>query len=128
MNMLHHISFPVSNLELSIKFYDAVMAVLGYRCVFKSKTFVGYGIESGKDKFSIVHKTQEIIMPVPGFHLAFSAQNRKSVDDFFAAAINNGGKGNGNAGLRPEYGPHYYAAFVIDPDGYYLEAVINVAI
>ena len=63
----------------------------------------------------------------PGFHLAFAAPSRAAVDEFHKAALLNGGKDNGAAGLRPDYGDEYYAAFVIDPDGYPIEAVINGA-
>ena len=52
----------------------------------------------------------------------FSAPTRKSVDEFHAAALAAGGRDNGGPGLRADYGPNYYAAFVIDPDGYRLEA------
>ena len=56
-------------------------------------------------------------------HLAFSAADRKSVDAFHAAALRAGGADNGAPGVRENYGPHYYAAFVHDPDGNNIEAV-----
>jgi catechol 2,3-dioxygenase-like lactoylglutathione lyase family enzyme len=61
------------------------------------------------------------------FHLAFTAPSRSAVDEFHKAALLHGGEDNGAAGLRPDYGDEYYAAFVIDPDGYHIEAVINGA-
>jgi len=63
----------------------------------------------------------------PGFHLAFAAPSRQAVDRFHAAAIAHGGGDNGGPGLRPHYGEHYYAAFVMDPDGHALEAVCKSA-
>ena len=60
-----------------------------------------------------------------GFHIAFVARSRKAVDAFYRAALKHGGKDNGGSGLNPEYGKNYYAAFVFDPDGYRIEAVIN---
>ena len=57
-----------------------------------------------------------------GLHFCFVAKDRKSVDAFHAAALRNGGKDNGKPGLRSDYSPTYYAAFVIDPDGYRIEA------
>jgi catechol 2,3-dioxygenase-like lactoylglutathione lyase family enzyme len=57
-----------------------------------------------------------------GLHFCFSAPTRRSVDEFHAAALAAGGRDNGRPGPRPDYGPDYYAAFVIDPDGYRLEA------
>jgi catechol 2,3-dioxygenase-like lactoylglutathione lyase family enzyme len=60
-----------------------------------------------------------------GFHIAFVARSREAVDAFYQAAMKHGGKDNGGSGLNPEYGKNYYAAFVFDPDGYRIEAVIN---
>jgi catechol 2,3-dioxygenase-like lactoylglutathione lyase family enzyme len=57
-----------------------------------------------------------------GLHFCFVAKDRKSVDAFHAAALESGGKDNGKPGLRSDYSPTYYAAFVIDPDGYRIEA------
>lgn len=64
-----------------------------------------------------------MIPPGPVFHLAFTATSHDVVDAFYAAALSAGGRNNGPPGLRPHYSPTYYAAFVIDPDGYRLEAV-----
>jgi predicted lactoylglutathione lyase len=58
-------------------------------------------------------------------HLAFAAENRKQVDEFYRAALAAGGKDNGAPGLRPHYHPTYYAAFVIGPDGHNIEAVCH---
>lgn len=61
-----------------------------------------------------------------GLHICFAAPDRASVDAFHAAALANGGKDNGKPGLRPDYSASYYAAFVIDPDGYRIEAYVEV--
>jgi catechol 2,3-dioxygenase-like lactoylglutathione lyase family enzyme len=63
------------------------------------------------------------VAPGPGFHLAFNAPSRAAVDAFHKAALSAGARDVGVPGLRPHYGATYYAAFVIDPDGYKLEAV-----
>ncbi|MDH6202095.1 catechol 2,3-dioxygenase-like lactoylglutathione lyase family enzyme [Rhizobium leguminosarum] len=81
----------------------------------------------GGDKLAIKHRPDGQCPPSPGFHLAFAAPSRQAVDQFYAAAIAQGGSDNGRPGLRPHYGEHYYAAFVMDPDGYALEAVFNSA-
>ncbi len=60
--------------------------------------------------------------PKSGLHFCFTAPSRESVDAFHKAAITHGGRDNGKPGVRKDYGPHYYAAFVHDPDGYRLEA------
>ena len=126
--MLHHISLPVSDIKVSANFYDSALKPLGYKRVFSSENFVGYGTEEGKDKFAIVARKGEIRVPSLGFHLAFSAPSRTCVDTFHSKAIKAGGTCNGSPGLRTNYGPHYYAAFVKDPDGYHLEAVNNTLI
>jgi catechol 2,3-dioxygenase-like lactoylglutathione lyase family enzyme len=124
--VLHHISLAASDLARSGAFYDAVLGALGYRRVFEDHTAVGYGIEDGKDLLCLKLRPA-VTPPGPGFHLAFAAPNRLAVDAFHAAALRHGGVDNGGPGLRPDYGPHYYAAFVIDPDGHRVEAVINTA-
>lgn len=59
------------------------------------------------------------------FHIAFAAQTRADVDAFHRAALADGGRDNGGPGLRPHYHEHYYAAFVLDPDGHNIEAVCH---
>lgn len=122
--MLHHVSFPTADLALSGAFYDAALGALGYRRVFEDDTAIGYGIEDGNDKFCLKLRSPAIA-PGPGFHLAFAAPDRSAIDLFHARALAIAGQDNGSPGLRPDYGPHYYAAFLIDPDGHRIEAVIN---
>lgn len=84
-------------------------------------------MESKKTKisFALMSKFASVNTPSPGFHLAFSAPSREAVDSFHKNALENSGHDNGPPGLRPHYGPTYYAAFVVDPDGHHIEAVIN---
>src|SRR5438552_2449278 len=129
--MLHHISFGVVDIVLSARFYDAVLAALGYVRVWEyiegnpEYFAVGYGSVGGEGKFALKLRARGASAPGAGFHLAFAAPDRASVDRFFAAALQHGGVDDGAPGLRPEYGPNYYAAYVIDPDGYPIEAVIK---
>ncbi|HWK52696.1 MAG TPA: VOC family protein [Steroidobacter sp.] len=125
--MLHHISFAVRDLARAASFYDAVLSPLGFVRVWSDDTAVGYGNPGGGDKLALKLVPEGITIPGTGFHLAFAASQREQVDRFHAAALEHGGRDNGPPGLRPEYGPHYYAAFVIDPDGYRIEAVLNTA-
>jgi catechol 2,3-dioxygenase-like lactoylglutathione lyase family enzyme len=125
--MLDHISLGVIDLKRSASFYDAALAVLGYVRVWADDTAVGYGIPRGDDKLAI--KLREAAhSPGPGFHLAFAAPSREAVIAFHQAALGHGGQDNGAPGLRPHYGPNYFAAFVADPDGYHIEAVINAPV
>lgn len=121
--MLGHISFGVRDLAASGRFYDAALRALGYDRVFTSDQAIGYGAaDSDNDRLLLVHHCAAATPPGPGFHLAFAAPSREAVDRFHAAAIAHGGTDQGGPGLRPRYGPDYYAAFVLDPDGYKLEA------
>ncbi|WP_240221827.1 VOC family protein [Rheinheimera hassiensis] len=123
--MLHHISFGVRNLELSGAFYDAALGALGFRRVFDGDESIGYGLIDNQDMFLLNLETDPL-PPGEGFHLAFSAPSRTAVDVFHATALIVGGHDNGQPGLRLEYGPNYYAAYLIDPDGHRIEAVINI--
>lgn len=123
--MLHHISFGVHDLALAGAFYDAALGSLGYRRVFEDQTAIGYGLVDGKDLFCLKLRP-DAAAPGPGFHLAFAAPSRAAVQAFHAAALRVGGQDEGAPGLRPHYGPHYYAAFLRDPDGHRIEVVINV--
>lgn len=62
---------------------------------------------------------------MPGVHIAFRADTRKLVDEFYKAALAAGGKDNGAPGIREIYHPNYYGAFVLDPDGHNIEAVCH---
>ena len=123
--MLHHLSFAVADLARSASFYDAALAPLGYVRVWADETAVGYGSPGGEDKFAIKLRPAGVAVPGDGFHVAFAAPSRGAVAAFYKAALAHGGRDNGGSGLHPEYGSDYYAAFVFDPDGYPIEAVIN---
>ncbi len=123
--MLHHLSFAVGDLPRSSAFYDTTLSALGYVRVWTHEKAIGYGFPGGGDKFAIKLVSSGIAIPGESFHVAFAAPSRKAVDDFYQAALRTGGKNNGGSGLHPEYGEHYYAAFVFDPDGYRIEAVNN---
>lgn len=122
--MLHHISFPVRDLALSGAFYDAALGALGFRRVFEDDTAIGYGLIDDQDMFCLKLR-DDASAASAGFHLAFAAPDQHAVDRFHATALAIGGDDNGAPGLRPDYGAHYYAAFLIDPDGHRIEAVIN---
>ena len=120
--MLHHLSLGVRDLDVAGRFYDAVLAALGYRRVFEDETAIGYGLGDDEDVLCLKLR-DDAVAPGPGFHLAFAADAATAVDAFHAAALANGGADNGPPGLRPDYGETYYAAFVVDPHGLPLEAV-----
>jgi catechol 2,3-dioxygenase-like lactoylglutathione lyase family enzyme len=121
---IHHLSFAVTDLARSGAFYDATLSVLGHVRVWARAAAIGYGPPGSGDQFAIKLQSDRVSVPRQGFHVAFSAPSREAVDAFYAAALAHGGKDNGGSGLHPEYGSDYYAAFVFDPDGYPIEAVI----
>jgi catechol 2,3-dioxygenase-like lactoylglutathione lyase family enzyme len=123
--MLHHLSFAVADLARSAAFYDATLSALGYVRVWADDTAIGYGSSNGDDKFAIKLRSNGVVVPAEGFHIAFAAPSREAVASFYKTALKHGGKDNGGSGLHPEYGSHYFAAFVFDPDGYRIEAVFN---
>ena len=125
--LLHHVSFGVSDLKAMAAFYEAVLAPLGQVRVWDGPTSVGFGYPGHGDKLLLNVREEGAHPPGAGFHLAFGAGSREAVDRFHAAALANGGRDNGRPGIREHYGPNYYAAFVIDPEGCRIEAVINAA-
>jgi len=99
------------------------MQALGYIRVHSGDRSAGYGAPgSSADRLLLILQPGRVTPPSAGFHLAFVAPNREAVDRFHEVALANGGEDQGPPGLRLHYGPEYYAAFVLDPDGYKLEA------
>ncbi len=122
--MIHHVSLGVRDLDVAGAFYDAALGALGLRRVFEDDSAIGYGIIDDNDVLCLKLRPAAA-PPGEGSHLAFSAPSRAAVDAFHAAALSSGGSDNGAPGLRPDYGCNYYAAFLVDPDGHRIEAVIN---
>jgi catechol 2,3-dioxygenase-like lactoylglutathione lyase family enzyme len=119
--MINHVSIGVRDIARAKRFYDAALKPLGFKCLSEDASSLGYGGEAAA-LWILAAKS-----PVPaddgsGLHLCFDAPSRKSVDAFHAAALKAGGRDNGAPGLRADYGPNYYAAFAVDPDGYRIEA------
>ncbi len=122
--MLDHISLGVSDLQRSIRFYDDVLAALGYVRVWSDNDAAGYG-RAGSDDALAIKREAKASGASPRFHVAFKAESRQAVMDFYQTAIGRGATPDGEPGLHPEYGDGYFAAFVLDPDGYRLEAVLH---
>lgn len=119
--MLDHISIGVRDIAKARRFYDAALQPLGYTCLSSGEGSLGYG--KGAPALWISATDH----PVPadersGLHVCFSAPSRAGVDAFHAAALKAGGRDNGAPGVRKDYSANYYAAFVVDPDGYRIEA------
>ncbi len=119
--MFDHIGLTVSNLERSRAFYAHALAPLGITELARFANFIGFGREH--PQFWIGEGTA--VQPAPRTHIAFAAVTRLEVDAFHRAALDAGGADHGAPGLRPQYHPHYYGAFVLDPDGHNVEAVCH---
>ena len=119
--MLDHVTIGVSDIEQSKEFYDRALSPLGIaRLYAEGEGFAGYGI-SPKAFFWIgLRDTSQT-----GAHIAFTAPDRATIDRFHDEAIAAGGRDNGPPGIRPNYHPNYYGAFVLDPDGHNIEAVCH---
>jgi catechol 2,3-dioxygenase-like lactoylglutathione lyase family enzyme len=126
--MIDHTGITVSDLRRSRAFYERALAPLGYRVVREKPGAVGFGdplaMARGGDPHGDFWLTEEP-PATPRLHFAFTAADRRTVDEFHRAATAAGGTDNGPPGLRPRYHEGYYAAFVLDPDGYNIEAVCH---
>jgi catechol 2,3-dioxygenase-like lactoylglutathione lyase family enzyme len=124
--MLDHITFGVADLDGAIAFYDQALAPLGLTRLMSvsaeqsgGAAFAGYG--DSRPFFWIGNGEAS----KGSLHVAFTAQNRATVDAFYQAALAAGGRDNGAPGVRPHYHDHYYGAFVLDPEGRNIEAVCH---
>ncbi|MGY3487257.1 catechol 2,3-dioxygenase-like lactoylglutathione lyase family enzyme [Bradyrhizobium sp. USDA 4011] len=119
--MLDHVTIGISDIERSKTFYDAALRPLGItRLYAEGAEFAGYGVRP-KAFFWIGRRAT----PQTGAHIAFTANDRVTVDRFYDDAIKGGGRDNGRPGIRPHYHANYYGAFVLDPDGHNIEAVCH---
>ncbi len=117
--MYDHIGFKVKNLATSVRFYKAALAPLGHVLGSHDDSYAGLG---PKDE-SALWLYAGAAGKSAGMHIAFRAANHAAVDAFHKAGLKAGGRDNGAPGLRLDYSPTYYAAFLIDPDGNNVEAV-----
>jgi catechol 2,3-dioxygenase-like lactoylglutathione lyase family enzyme len=119
--MLDHITIGVTDIATSKAFYDHALRPIGITRLFaEGQNFAGYG--AGEKAFFWIGQRDA---PQTGAHIAFTASDRATVDDFHKAALAAGGQDNGPPGLRPHYHETYYGALVLDPDGHNIEAVCH---
>jgi catechol 2,3-dioxygenase-like lactoylglutathione lyase family enzyme len=127
--ILDHVGYPVSNFAMAKAFYAKALAPLGIKPIMEVTNemtgghgeHVGFGIDK-PDFWISTGKTAN-----SGIHVAFMAKDHTTVDAFYRAAMEAGGKDNGPPGMRPHYHKDYYGAFVLDPDGNNVEAVCHTA-
>ena len=124
--MIHHIDFAVTDFDRSREFYVQALSPLGITVVMDrghddGRRLTGFGVLP--DPVFWIRNGE----PLSGhLHVAFSAESRAAVDAFHRAALLAGGSSKGEPGLRSRYAEHYYAAYVLDPDGHNIEAVCRL--
>lgn len=123
--LVAHVSAGSRDMQKSVAFFDPVMKALGaFRAMDYMPYAVGYGVTKDSPEFWVqLPNDQKPATAGNGVHICFAAATRKAVDEFHAAAMKHGGNDSGPPGLRPDYSPTYYVAFVYDPDGNKIEAV-----
>lgn len=119
--MYDHIGLRVKDLGASVRFYQAILAPLGHVLDSQGDSYAGFGPPGAPALWLHATKGDK----GSGAHVAFRAPDRETVARFHAAGLAAGGSDNGPPGLRPDYSPTYYAAFLIDLDGNNVEAVCH---
>jgi catechol 2,3-dioxygenase-like lactoylglutathione lyase family enzyme len=117
--MIDHIGLKTGDIEASVRFYSAALAPLGYELGSRDESGAGFGPPGAPALWLYAAPAAEHA----GIHIAFQAPDRAAVDRFHQSGLGAGGRDNGPPGLRADYSPTYYAAFLIDPDGNNVEAV-----
>jgi len=121
--IIDHIGISISDYERSKQFYLKALKPLGIELVKEVQGWAGFG-QSEKAEFWF-GVSEKVNYPM---HIAFVAESRESVNQFYETAIAAGAKDNGKPGVRDIYHPNYYGAFVIDPDGHNIEAVCHKSV
>lgn len=117
---MDHIGIPISDSARTKAFYEQLLVPLGWTCSgWRPGVFAAFKKQGAPALYFTVAQH------VAQTHLAFKAQTQLQVVDFHRNALEAGAVDNGSPGPRPDYGPTYYAAFVLDPDGHNVEAVVG---
>lgn len=119
--MFDHIGLKVKDIDASVHFYAAALAPLGYELDSQDESVAAFADKQGSSLwlYADARLAHSLV------HLAFGAGNRSAVDAFHRQGLKGRGRDNGAPGLRGDYGPDYYAAFLLDPDGNNIEAVFR---
>ena len=119
--MLDHVTLNVRDIEQSKRFYEAALRPLGYALVHEMERAAAFGTGEGSADTWLAQRDE----PSAPVHVAYLAPDRATVAAFHEAALAAGAADNGTPGLRDHYHEHYYAAYVLDPDGNNVEAVCH---
>lgn len=116
--MYDHIGISVRDLGASVRFYEALLRGLGYELGHRDESSAGFGPPNAPAFWLYLKPSQ-----AAATHVAFRAADHAAVQRCHAAGRAAGGRDYGAPGPRPDYGPTYYAAFLLDPDGNNVEVV-----
>lgn len=122
IKVINHLDLKVSDLEKSRNFYKHILIPLGYKEKLVTESVVSFSDNISSDPMGDIYIGKG---EVHLFHFAFQAKDHQAVQDFHSEGLKNGGQNNGNPGYR-EYHSNYYASYLIDPDGYRIEAVCHL--
>ena len=117
--MYDHIGIKVKDLDASVRFYGAALKALGHEVGSRDDSSAGIGPKDAPALWLYLDNSGGRTST----HIAFVANDRKAVERFYAEGLKAGGRGNGEPGVRSDYSPRYFAAFLFDPDGNNVEAV-----
>ena len=117
--MFDHVGLKVRDLDASVRFYGAALGPLGYEVITQDESTAAFG--AGGSYSLWLYADAKLAHSL--VHLAFIAPSRAAVDGFYRDGLKARGRDNGAPGLRQDYSPSYYAAFLLDPDGNNVEAV-----
>ncbi|HVU50553.1 MAG TPA: VOC family protein [Polyangia bacterium] len=118
--MIDHVSVRVSDFGRLVAFYREALAPIGYQVLMEYPGAVGLGTDGKPDLWLM--QTDKPLNPT---HIALNVDSRPPIDAFYAAGLAAGGTDNGEPGVRLDYHPTYYAAFVRDPEGNNIEVVCH---
>jgi len=130
VSTLDHVSIPVANFPRAVAFYDAVLATIGLKRIKERDGAIGYGAKEGwPPLFWILEQSEPGAARAGiGLHLSFRVTTRAEVHAFYETALAHGGRDGGAPGPRPHYTAGFYGAFVFDPEGFKIEAVVREAL
>jgi catechol 2,3-dioxygenase-like lactoylglutathione lyase family enzyme len=120
--VIHHVSVEVSELERSGRFYDSLLGPLGWRRQVENDEVIGWGIV--RPVFFASARGHAV---AGGGHVCFAATGTPAVKAAWEGGIEAGGSDDGAPGPRPEYGPSYYSAYLLDPDGHRVEVAVGTS-
>ncbi|ERN42638.1 glyoxalase/Bleomycin resistance protein/dioxygenase superfamily [Rubidibacter lacunae KORDI 51-2] len=120
--MFDHFEIKTVRFVESVKFYASVLEPLGIELKWSDESAAGFGLADESNVRFLIEESSH----AQNCHIAFTASDTSSVDAFHSIGTSMGFTDNGPPGLREEYAPNYYAAFLLDPDGNNIEALIYI--